>query len=79
MILDGFAPLFERSMNCKFTFASIFLNSDASFDLPIIYIAVCAGLQPSDAVVGVDFAKANLDESFSLGVSQIYIARGRAS
>ncbi len=61
-------------MDLEFALACIFLNFDASLDLPVIYITVCTGLQPSDAVVRIDFAEANLDESISLGVSQIYMA-----
>ena len=69
LVHDGPAPFFERGMDFKLALACIFLNFDASLDFPVIYITVCTGLQPSDAVVRVDFTEANLDESISLGVS----------
>ena len=69
LVSDRPAPFFERSMDLKFAPTCIFLNLDASLYPPVIHIAVCTRLQPSDAVVRVDFAEADFDESISLGMS----------
>lgn len=66
-------------MDLKFTFPCIFLNFDAPLYLPVVYITVCAGLQPSDSTIRINLTKTHLDKSILLRMCKVYITSGRAA